>query len=38
MSEQPAANSPLTDRDRVSIRYDRYPRFSFRTFYLEDCS
>ena len=26
------------DRDRVGIMYDRYPRLSFRTFYLEDCA
>ena len=36
MSEQPAANTPLTDR--VGIMYDRYRRLSFRTFYLEDCA
>ena len=26
------------DRDRVGIMYDRHPRLSFRTFYLEDCA
>ena len=26
------------DRDRVGIRYDGYPRLSFRTFYLENCT
>ena len=36
MSAQPAATIPLTDR--VGIMYDRYPRLSFRTFYLEDCA
>ena len=26
------------DRDRVGIAYDRHPRLSFRTVYLEDCT
>lgn len=26
------------DRDRVGIAYDRHPRLSYRTFYLEDCT
>ena len=26
------------DRDRVGIAYDRHPRLTFRTFYLEDCT
>ena len=36
MSAQPAANIPLTNR--VGIMYDRNPRQSFRTLYLEDCT
>ena len=36
MSEQPAANIPLTDR--VDIRYGRSPRQSFHTFYLKGCA
>ena len=26
------------DEDRVGIAYDRHPRLSYRTFYLEDCT
>ena len=36
MSEQPAANIPLTDR--VDIICGRSPRQSFHTFYLRDCA
>ena len=47
MPEGPAGNIPLSDvyvcvcgvmdRERVGIAYDRHPRLSYRTFYLEDC-
>ena len=26
------------DRERVGIMYDRFPRLSFRTFFLGDCA
>ena len=37
-SMQGSGYSTLIVMDRVGIMYDRFPRLSFRTFYLEDCT